>query len=211
MNSLAIVEAIPGPVADRRLVIARHGSATYARRLVRGANSNVIGLTAEVLDPRFRAPKTIFLSEAGAAIHQVVGIIFDHNLAASQGQDEAVQIDASDVLKRIEIAFRVSDDSAVPLAPERQVVLGGAHIELNELGQHRDALVALTLDDGSSIFKRVRAALPSELNYLWQFESIGGLGSSQVLSIGKPQKGFRTVTSARTIIGVLYHGQSHQY
>ncbi|WP_161532584.1 ATP-binding protein [Bradyrhizobium sp. LCT2] len=206
VNSLAIVQAIPEPVADRRLVIARYGSTTYARRLVRGVNSDVIGLTAEIPDPRFRAPKTIFLPETSVAIHQVVGIIFDHNVAASQGQDEAIQVDASGVLKHVEIAFRVSDDSAVPLALEKQVVLGGARIELNELGQHRDALVALTLDDGSSIFKRVGAALPVELNHLCQFESIGGLGSSQVLSIGKPQKGFRTVTSARAIIGVLYHG-----
>ena len=50
-NSLAIVEAVPGPAADRQLVIARHGGATYARRLVRGADSRVIGLTAEVPDP----------------------------------------------------------------------------------------------------------------------------------------------------------------
>jgi hypothetical protein len=205
-NSIAIVEAIPAPVADRRLVIARHGTTTYARRLVRSASSNVIGLTAEVPDPRTKSPKTIFLPEADVSIHRVVGIVFDHNLVPSQGQDEAVQVDASGVLKRVEIAFRVSDDSAVPLALEKQVVLGGALIELNELGQHRDALVALALDDGSSIFKRIGASLPAELNHLWQFESIGGLGSSQVLSIGKPQKGFRTVTSARAIIGVIYHG-----
>ena len=44
-------------------------------------------------------------------------------------------VDASDVLKRIEIAFRVVDDSAVPLALEKQVVLGGAKIELDELGR----------------------------------------------------------------------------
>jgi hypothetical protein len=74
------------------------------------------------------------------------------------------------------------------------------------LGQHEGALVALTLDDGSSIFKRVGDALPAEVSYLRQFESIGGLGSSHVLSVGKPHKGFREVTNARAIIGVLYHG-----
>jgi hypothetical protein len=205
-NSLAIAEAVPGPAADRRLVIARHGSATYARRLVRGTNTGVIGLTAEVPDPRTRTPKTIILPENEVAIHQVVGIIFEHSVAVTQGQDEAVLVDAGDVLKRIKIAFRVNDESAVPLALEKQVVLGGRRIELNELGRHKDALVALTLDDGSSIFKRVGAALPSELGQLQQFESIGGLGSSQVLSIGKPHKGFRTVINARAIIGVLYHG-----
>ena len=49
-------------------------------------------------------------------------------------------------------------------------------------------------------------ALPSELAHLRQFESIGGLGSSQILSVGKTHKGFRSVTNARVIIGVLYHG-----
>ena len=205
-GSLALVEAIPGPTADRRLVIARHGNTVYARRFVRGANAGIIGLTAEVPDPRTRTPKTIILPETEVAIHQVVGIIFDHSVTVAHGQDEAVLVDVADVLKRIEIAYRVLDDSAVPLALEKQVVLGGGRIELDELGRHKDALVALTLDDGSSIFKRVGAALPGELAHLQQFESIGGLGSSQVLSVGKPHKGFRNVTSARAIIGVLYHG-----
>ena len=66
--------------------------------------------------------------------------------------------------------------------------------------------MALTLDDGSSIFKRVGAALPGDLAHLRQFESIGGLGSSRVLSVGKPHKGFRSVSNARLIIGVMYHG-----
>ncbi len=205
-GSLAIVEAVPGPAADRRLVIARHGDVTYARRLVRGASPNVIGLTAEVPDPRTRSPKTIVLSEVEVAIHQVVGIIFDHSLTGGLGKDEAVLVDASAVLKGIEIAFRVVDESAVPLALEKQVVLGGARIELSQLGRHKDALVALTLDDGATIFKRVGAALPDELDHLVQFESIGGLGSSLVLAVGRTHAGFRSVTSARVIIGVLYHG-----
>jgi hypothetical protein len=205
-GSIAIVEATPGPVADRRLVIARHGNVTYARRFVRGANAKLIGLTAEVLDPRTRTPKTIFLPEAEVAIHQVVGIIFSHNVRVVQGQDEAVQVDAGNVFKRVEIAFRVVDDSAVPLALEKQVVLGGRRIELDELGQHVDELVALTLEDGSSIFKRVGAALPGDLGHLRQFESVGGLGSSEVLAIGKSHKGFQRVRGARSIIGILYHG-----
>jgi len=206
IGSLAIVEAVPGPAADRQLVIARHGSAVYARRLVRGVSAGVIGLTAEVPDPRTKTPKTIILSEMEVDIHQVVGIIFDHSVKVEPGKDEAILVDASDVLKRIEIAFRVVDDSAVPLALEKQVVLGGRRIELDELGRHKGTLVALNLDDGSSIFKRVGAALPGELVHLRQFESIGGLGSSQVISVGKPHKGFQSVMNARTVIGVLYHG-----
>jgi AAA domain len=205
-GTLAIVGAVPSPTADRRLVIARHANAVYARRFVRGANAGVIGLTAEVPDPRTKTPKTVFLPEAQVAIHQVVGIIFDHSITVGHGQEEAVPVDAQGVLERIEIAFRVVDESAVPLALENQVVLGGACIELAELARHQDALVALTLDDGSSIFKRVGAALPGDLAHLRQFESIGGLGSSRVLSVGKPHKGFRSVSNTRLIIGVMYHG-----
>lgn len=207
-GSLALVEAVPGPAPDRGLVIARHDREVYARRIVRSTNDGIIGLTAEVLDPRNRNPKTIFFHETEVSIHQVVGIIFDHSIRAGQGPEEAVLIDnIDDVLKRIEVAFRVRDNSAVPLALEKQVVLGGGHIELSELEHYKDELVALTLDDGSSIFKRVGEALPtSELAHLRQFESIGGLGSSQVLSVGKQSDGFRSVTNSRVIIGVLYHG-----
>jgi hypothetical protein len=205
-GALAIVEAVQCPAADRRLVIARHQSDIFARRVVRNANSEVIGLTADVLDPRTRCPKTIMLPGEEVAIHQVIGIIFDHSMEVGPGPEEAVLVDGANEFKRIEVAFRVIDDSAVPLALEKQVVLGGGRIELNQLGHYKGALVALTLENGSSIFKRVGASLPSELRHLRQFESIGGLGSSQVLSIGKPQNGFLNVINARLIVGVLYHG-----
>jgi hypothetical protein len=205
-GSIAIVETIPRPATDRILVIARHGSAIYARRLVYAANTGVIGLTAEVPDPRRRTPKTIFLPETEVAIHQVIGIIFDHSVTIAPGPEEAVIVDVSDVLKHIKIAFRVVDDSAVPLALEKQVVLGGACIELDELGQCEGKLVALGLDDGSSIFKRVGAALPGDFSHLRQFESIGGLGSSQILSVGRAYESFQNVNSVRAILGVFYHG-----
>ncbi len=177
-----------------------------ARRFLRGEDASIIGLTAEVPDPRNKTPKTILLPEANVAIHQVVGIIFESDVKVGPGVEEAVQVDDSGLLAGVEVAFRVAEDSAVPLALKGQIVLGGARIELQALGQKQDSLVALTLDDGSSIFKRVGQALPGEMNHLRQFESIGGLGSSQVLSVGKMQSGFRHVENARLIIGVLYHG-----
>jgi hypothetical protein len=206
VGSLAIVESIPGPAMDRQLAIVRYKNSIYARRVVRGVNAELVGLTAEVPDPRTRTPKTLFFPETKVAIHQVIGIIFDHRLKVENGQDEAALVDAGDVLKHVEIAFRVVDDSAIPLALSKQIVLGGDRIEPSELRRHNGALVALNLDDGSSIFKRVGAELSGDLAHLLQFESIGGLGSSQILSIGKPHKGFPSVTNARAIIGVLYLG-----
>lgn len=204
-GSIAIVEATPGPVGDRRLVVARHRESVFARRLVRGVNAGTIGLTAELPDPRTKNPKTLFFNEVEVAIHQVVGIIFSHPMRIGQGLDEAVLIDSEDVLSRIQIAFRITDDSAVPVALDGQVVLGGQHINLEEMRSYDDELVALALDDGSTLFKRIGSALPGDLSHLRQFESIGGLGSSQVLSVGRPHEGFRQVVNARIVVGVLYN------
>jgi hypothetical protein len=203
-GAVAIVSAIQQPAADRALVIARHGTNIYARRLVRGVNSSLLGLTADVLDPRARTPKTLFLPDAELAIHPVMGILFDCEQRVPAGKDEAVELDASSVLKQVEMAFRVRDHSAVPLALDRQMVLGGRLLDAASLPRSPGALVALALDDGSTLFKRVGTSLPGTLKHLMQFESIGGLGSSQVLAVGRAEAGFRTVASARLIIGVLY-------
>ncbi|MER8785548.1 hypothetical protein NKH60_30830 [Mesorhizobium sp. M1006] len=166
----------------------------------------MIGLTAEVPDPRNRTPKSIFLSEEQVEIHQVAGIIFDHDITIGAGAEEPVPIDADRVFASVEVGFRVVEHSALPLALANQIVLGGRRLDLGALDQRGGALVAITLDDGSSIFKRVGPAFPGNLSHLRQFESIGGLGSSQVIAVGKEEPGFHRIQSARLIIGVLYHG-----
>lgn len=204
-GAIAIVDSHPSPVDDRRLVVARREQAIYARRLLRSQGSDIVGLTAEIPDPRVRSPKSIFVEEARVALHRVVGVIFDHHILVGAGGDEAVEVDAYAVIEQIEIAFRVVDESAVPLALERQVVLGGPTIPLDHLASNAGALVAISLEDGSSIFKRIGAALPAPLAHLRQFESIGGLGFSQVFAVGREQTGMRRVRQARRIIGVLYN------
>jgi hypothetical protein len=204
-GAIAIVEADPLPVADRRLVIARHGENIYARRFLRSDESALIGLTAESPDPR-RSPKTKFLPESEVALHQVVGVLFQHAISVGLGKEEAAQINDSQLLERIEIAYRVGEESAVPLALPKQIALGGPRIELDQFAQHKGALVALSREDGSGVFKRVGATLPGNLSHLRQFESIGGIGSSEILSVGKTQSGILSILHARLIIGVLYHG-----
>jgi hypothetical protein len=50
------------------------------------------------------------------------------------------------------------------------------------LDENEGKLVAITLTDGSSIFKRVGPKLPGAMAPLRQFESIGGLGASEVIA-----------------------------
>ena len=170
-----------------RIIPIRTAMMIYARRLLRSQGSDIVGLTAEIPDPRVRSPKPIFVEEARVALHRVVGVIFDHHILVGAGGDEAVEVDASAVIEQIEIAFRVVDESAVPLALEIQFVLGGPTIPLDHLASSAGALVAISLEDGLSIFKRIDAALPAPLAHLRQFESIGGLGFSQVFAVGREQ------------------------
>jgi len=87
-----------------------------------------------------------------------------------------------DLRKQVLVSFRLKDTIRV--------------IESECYGQGAEPKDSVD-QDGSSILKRVGKALSSEFSHLWQFESIGGLGSSQVISVGKPHKGFRSVTNAR--------------
>jgi hypothetical protein len=204
-GSAIIVEADADAVEDRRLVVARTGTRSYARRLLRSPESGMLGLSAETSNP-YRRPPTVFTSETEVLLHRVVGVIIHHKaMAHPRDREEAVSLADVGVLDRIEAAYEVRDESAIPLALPRQIALGGSPISLDQFDVYRGELAALHLDDDTSVFKRVGAALPKPLSHLRQFESIGGLGESQVLAVGVPAAGFRTVVHARLIVGVLYH------
>jgi hypothetical protein len=119
------------------------------------------------------------------------------------GKHEAISIEAAPELQKIEIAYRVREDSAVPFALPEQVVLGGQPLQLTDMKNYAGKIVAVTLNDGRSLLKRVGGQLTETL---WHFETIGGLGSSIIAAIGpEPQNGSLTrVDSARPVIGVLY-------
>ena len=204
-TSVAIIEAIPSNVEDRSLVIARRNNEVYARRLLRPKDTNLIALTAETPDPR-RSPPTILSNEDDFLLHKIVGILFETAINPPSSENEAVKIDGSNLLRNVRSAYKIKEDSAVPLALPGQIALGSNFIELESLDNHIDAYVALHLSDGSSIFKRVGHKLPNPLSHLRNFETIGGLGVAEILAVNQPQAGFRTLIQAVLIIGVLYHG-----
>jgi hypothetical protein len=204
-GSVVIVDAHSDAISDRDLVIARRGKNTFARRLLRSQHSTVIGLAAETPDPR-SSPQTLLFPEAEVSLHRVVGVIVHHTATVDpQAKAEAVQIDNLAILEHIKAAYEVREESAVPLALPGQIVLGGEVIPLEQINSFREKLAALHLNDGSSVFKRIGSALPRPLSHLRQFESIGGLGDSQILAVGAEQPGVRVVVDARLIVGVLYH------
>jgi hypothetical protein len=200
---VAIVEIEASVPADRQIVIARTGKDVFARRLLKPQHSELVALAAESPDPR-RSPPTQLLHENQVMLHSIVGMFFGSLEFVPSSKNEAVQIPAIPQIQKVQSAYRIKEDSAIPLALPGQIALGGAAIALDEFDAHLDEYIALHLDDGSSLFKRVGAKLPAPLQHLRQFESIGGLGVSDVLAIDCEHNGLRRVIHAVSIIGVLY-------
>lgn len=203
-GTVAIVEAEAYPGRDRNLVIARHQGNVLARRLLKAPGSLGISLAAQTPDPRTPRP-TMTYDESKVRLFRIVGALFT-DMAPPSGGGEATAIDTAPELGRIEVAYRVREDSAVPLALPGQIILGGAELTPSELDTWEGKLVAVTLDDGTSIFKRVGASLSGNLAHLRQFETIGGLGSSMVVAAEALDgtASAPTMVSARRVLGVLY-------
>jgi len=203
-GSVAIVEAEPYPGADHNLVIARPKGHVLARRLIKSNNSIGVSLAAQMPDPR-QSRRSLSFDESKVRLHKVVGAIFSH-MPPPDGKNEAIEIEHVPELSGVAVGYRVKDESAVPLALHGQLVLGGAQLTPAELSNREGELVAVSLDDGSTIFKRVGAALPGRLRHLRQFETIGGLGNSMVVATEASNDGLEVplMVHARKIIGVLY-------
>ncbi|QDH66611.1 MULTISPECIES: ATP-binding protein [Pseudomonas] len=202
-GSVAIVEIEASAPTDRQIVIARTGKDVFARRLLKPQHSEFVALAAETPDPR-KSPPTQLLHENQLLLHPIVGMFFGSLDFVPSSKNEAVQVPAVPQIQKIQSAYRIKEDSAVPLALPDQIALGGAAIAMDEFDAHLDEYVALHLDDGSSLFKRVGAKLPAPLQHLRQFESIGGLGLADVLAVDAEHIGLRRVLDAVSIIGVLY-------
>ncbi|MBO4224092.1 AAA family ATPase [Bradyrhizobium neotropicale] len=204
-TSIVVVESDSKPGNDRNLVVAMHKGETLARRLLRPQTDAVaLALAAQTPDPR-KSPPTRLVDPSEVQIHRVLGVLFD-DLPPPQGKQEAVQVDQAPSLKRIETAYRVRDESALPLALDGQIVLGGPAISPADIQDHKGAFVALTLTDGSSILKRVGPAL-SGMKMVRLFESIGGLGASEVIAIEEVEGqdyGLRVMSYARLVLGIIY-------
>ncbi|HEY6527540.1 MAG TPA: AAA family ATPase [Cellvibrionaceae bacterium] len=203
-GSVAIIEMDSSPGVDHSLVIARKGKQIYARRLLRSRNGAIMSLCAEATDPRLSRP-TLSFDERAIELHRIVGVLFTAEIPPD-GREEATEIFNSSSLSKIEVAYRVREESAVPLALPNQIALAGKRLTAQDLNGMEGKLVAITLSDGSSILKRVGSSLSGALSHLRQFEKIGGLGDSIVVCSNDTDtsSNIPAMLYARPILGIIY-------
>lgn len=204
-GSVAVVETEAAMCRDHNLVVARWGKSVFARRLLKPKNGDGISLAAEMPDPR-QSRSTMRFDNNVVELHRIVGVLFSH-LPPPSGRQEATEVDGLPELRRVEVAFKVREDSAVPLALPGQTVLAGGLLTPADLEGMRGEAVAVTVSDGTTYLKRVGSRLPGGLRAFRHFETIGGLGSSLVIAtedvdgLGDAP----VMIYVRAVIGILYH------
>ena len=200
----ACSKSSPSSPADHELVIGRRGTQAFARRLLRPRNGEGYSLAAEATDPRSGRP-TLAFENHELDLHRVVGALFVQ-VPPPAGREEAVLLQRHPPPRRGEVAYPVREDSAAPRVMPGQVILGGAVLTPDQLDAMEGEMVAVTLEDGDSILKRIGAPLSRGMPYLRQFETIGGLGASVVLATerveGAPD--LPLMLNARLVLGVVY-------
>jgi len=203
-----IVEAEPSEVERDRLVVARHGNKVYAGRLIRDhVDKDRLAIVSEATDPTQRPPARFFTTDC-VELHKVCGILFRGTPGRELREGaigDAMPLDAWPTSIAVDVAYKVSGESAEPLALDGQTILGGPPMTTAELLKATEKLVALQTSDGRQVFKRVgNRAIPGREDVLI-FESIGGKGDSLVLALeSREGDTIAHITNARPILGVLY-------
>ena len=194
-----------GSADDGDLVIAFHGERIYARRLLRNeTRSDVVILASEAENPRSR-PSSLVLRAAEVRLLRVTGILFSNVPDWSRSSEEAHPVDQSELFRSVRLAYRVTGESALPVAIKDQVVLGGDVIPPDRLGEHENALVAVDTTDGA-VFKRVGRPLTA-VPHARFFESVGGRGNSTLVrteDVSDSLGDIALLRSARHVVGILY-------
>lgn len=203
-GAVAIVNNEPVLGRDHNLVIARYKKQIFARRLLKPSNGDGVSLAAEMPDPR-RSRPTLQFDQQSVRLYRIAGFIFTQQ-PPPEGRGEAAEVSAVPELEKVCVGYRVREESAIPLALPGQVILGGAEISASDFDSMVGQIVAISLDSGVSILKRVGNRLPGALGYVRQFETIGGLGDSVVIATELVEGGAElpVMLSARPVIGVLY-------
>ncbi len=107
-------------------MIAHYRGQVMARRMVKSPESIGISLSAQMLDPRTRRP-TMTCDDSKVRLHRIVGAIFT-TMSSPAGGGEKARVDAVPELSGVVVAYRVKEDSAVPLALPDHIILGGSEL-----------------------------------------------------------------------------------
>ena len=208
----AIVKLKEEPIQPNSLVIALHKNRVLARRYSKTNDGNTIVLNSEMLDFK-RRPPSLVLSIEEVRLLEIMGFLFDDKDYGNNdnNKDEAILLETYNLTEKITMACKVRGDSAIPLALEGQVILGGSQIFPKDFDGNIGKLIALATNENEQVFKRIGNCVgPKNYSHLRIFDTIGGLGNSKTFRTEELEDDpFGKIPSiipdsVREVLGVLY-------
>lgn len=211
IGNKAIVKLADEPIKPNSLVIALYKDKVLARRYSEMMNGNEIILSSEMLDFKRRPPSLVLPAEE-VRLLEVIGFLFDGKMYGKDKiNDEAILLENYKLSEQITMAFRVRGESAVPLALDGQVILGGPQIFAKNFDTNIGKLIALATNENEQVFKRIGKSIKTnKFSHLRIFDTIGGLGESKTYRTDDLEDDpFGKIpviipNSVREIVGVLY-------
>ncbi len=140
---IAITESNSCEGKDHDLVVVRQRGHLLVRRLFRPRHGDDLTLAAEAPDPRESKPSLCF-NAGDVVLHRIVGMLTEQP-PPQPGKGEATELTSARSLSEIRTAYRVRDESGIPLALPGQIVLGGDVVTKNQLATMEGTLIALGL------------------------------------------------------------------
>ncbi|QDT91076.1 ATP-binding protein [Gimesia algae] len=203
-----LVEASNSIPEDQSWVVAKHQERYLVRRVVYTANHyEMVTLIGESSDPKRRCPP-LHLRKDEVLLFKVVGVLLDDSPDYRKTNSDALPDEKCRILEKVEKAFVVEGTSALPLALEGQLLLGGKNVLPSEFHNNEGRIVGLGTSEGNFL-KRVGKSLnlPNG-DHLRQFDSIGGIGKSFILRTEEleedPYHAIPLIETATEILGVIY-------
>ena len=207
-NTRLLVEASNSIPEDQSWVIAKHQDKYLVRRFVYTENHyDMVTLIGESSDPTRRCPP-LHLRKDEVLLYKVVGVLLDDSSDFRKTNSDALPDNKCKILEKVKKAFSLNGTSALPLALEGQILLGGSEILPSEFAKREGRIAALGTSDGD-LFKRVGKQLNlPDGEHVRQFDSIGGIGESFIFRTEEleddPYHNIPLIDNATEILGVIY-------
>lgn len=207
-NTRLLVETRNSIPEDQSWVIAKQKEKFLVRRVVTTPNHyEMVTLIGESSDPTRRCPP-LHVRKDDVLLYRVVGVLFDESQDFRKTNSDAIPDENCKILAKVKKAFRVEGTSALPLAIDGQILLGGRELLPSDFTNMEGCIVGLGTKDGN-LLKRLgkQINLPNG-EHIRQFDSIGGVGESYILRTEEieddPYYDVPLIESAVEILGVIY-------
>lgn len=185
LPSQVVIASLEIEAVDGDLVVALYGDRTFLRRFHVDKNNPTQVVLASDRSGTENVPTTLIFPRVSTRVLPIIGVLYDSQKIP--GKDEAIAIEATEILTRQLVAAEVSEDSAYPVINNGDIVLMEETEKLTpeKFETLRGRIIAMTARNGSESFSYLKR-LGQELgDGRYICENIGTTGTSVCVALNE--------------------------